>query len=407
MPLIALCDCNNFFVSCERLFRPDLRKKPVVVLSSNDGCVVARSEEARAMGIPMGEPYFRIKSLLANKGVAVVSGSHRLYGEISGRVMAALAKFTDVMDIYSIDEAFLNLSIGSINDPFEYAAKIRRFIGRAVGVPISIGIAPSKTLAKLASKHAKKADCGVFRISDDNRARILDETPIGEVWNIGFKSAACLERWGVRTAGDLVGKDPEWVKKILTIRGLLTMMELRGYQYTPLATPIKPPRSMQVTNAFAEPLAAMDDLEKPVVWQALKAGAKLRSERMAASALHISLRHGFLSGEHGYIGDGATFDEPVCGDRELVRAALGILRRIYRSGVFYTHSGVYLSDLTDARYRQRTLWDEGYEERTKHERLSKAADEINAALGGMAVFPAMLAKDSGKWRPRAEHRTVS
>jgi DNA polymerase V len=255
-----------------------------------------------------------------------------------------------------VDEAFLNLSLGSVPDPVEYAGKIRYTVGRWVGIPTSIGIAPSKTLAKLASKRAKKLPAGVFRISQDNLISVLDETSIGDVWNIGRQSAAKLERYGVRTAGDLARKEPSWVKKMLTVSGLLTMMELRGVQLTPLVTLPKPPKSIQVSHAFGEPLSSLDEIEKPLIEHSVKAGAKLRVDRLAARSVSVNLRHGFLSREHGYFGDGVVLDRPIFSDRDLIRVVLWVLRRIYKSDVFYTQSGIYLTELSDASYRQKTLF---------------------------------------------------
>lgn len=203
--LVALCDCNNFFVSCERLFRPELRNRPVVVLSSNDGCIVSRSNEVKAMGIPMGEAYFKVKSLLERKGTAVFSGNLSFYGEVSGRIMQNLSGFTDSLEIYSIDEAFLKLSIKAGDNPWVFASEIRTRIGRWVGIPVSIGIAGTKTLAKLASEHAKQAESGVFYVRGGEMLhRLLESTPVKHVWGIGFRSAHLMERYGVRTASDLI-----------------------------------------------------------------------------------------------------------------------------------------------------------------------------------------------------------
>jgi DNA polymerase V len=357
------------------------------------------------MGIPMGEPYYRIEPLLKSKGVVVFSGNHHLYAEVSRRVVDVLARFTDAIDVYSIDEAFLNFSIRSIDDPLRYASKIRYTVGRWVGVPISIGIAASKTLAKIASKLAKKTEDGVFQISENNREEILKNTPVIDVWNLGRQSAAKLERYGVRTAADLTRKNPAWVKKILTTRGLLTMMELQGYQLSPLVSPQKPPQSIQASHAFAEPLHSLEELTKPLIDRAVRVGEKLRNERLSARVLSVNLRYGYLSGEHGYLGEGVVLDFPVCSDRDLSRVALWLLRKIYREDKFYTQAGVYLSDLVDATHRQRTIFDDPGPERLNHERMSRAVDEINATLGKRAIFPAAIVGDDRKWRPKNEFRS--
>lgn len=274
--LVALCDCNNFFVSCERLFRPELRNRPIVVLSSNDGCIVSRSNEVKAMGIPMGEAYFKVKSLLERKGAVVFSGNLAFYGEISGRIMRILSGFTDSLEIYSIDEAFLKLPPGANADPCGLATEIRATIGRWAGIPVSIGIAGTKTLAKLASEHAKRAEGGVFCMPDGEAShRFLESTPIKHVWGIGFRSARLMERYGVRTASDLIRRDVEWVRRKLSIRGVMTMLELKGYPCIELENRCKAPQSIQVSRSFGEQLHSLDDLKKPVVEDTLGAASRL------------------------------------------------------------------------------------------------------------------------------------
>lgn len=234
--MLALCDSNNFFVSCERLYRPELRGRPVVVLSSNDGCIISRSNEAKAMGITMGAPYFQIRGFLRQKGVAVCSGNLAAYKEISDRVTAVLAHCTDACEIYSIDEAFLNIPKIADDDPARYAANVRRIVDRVVGIPVSIGVAPSKTLAKLASERAKKTDAGVLYITEGNRQEILSDTPLGDVWGIGPKAADKLTRRGLFTADDFTKMNPVHVRKLLSIRGVMTQLELAGQPCFPLVT---------------------------------------------------------------------------------------------------------------------------------------------------------------------------
>ncbi|MDR1137096.1 MAG: hypothetical protein LBK91_02125, partial [Synergistaceae bacterium] len=219
--ILALCDCNNFFVSCERLRRPELRGRPVVVLSNNDGCIIARSDEVKAMGVPMGQPYFQVQSLLKKKGIVVCSGNLVLYKEISEKVMRALGRFTDAMEAYSIDEAFLNFPASAAGDPCLYASVMRKAVARMIGVPISVGIAPTKTLSKLASERAKKTEYGVLEITERNLSEMLEVTAIGDIWGIGRKTAEKLNRHGIYNAGSFAAKDPSWVKKRLTIKGLM------------------------------------------------------------------------------------------------------------------------------------------------------------------------------------------
>ena len=403
--LLALCDCNNFFVSCERLYRPDLKDKPVVVLSANDGCVISRSNEVKAMGIKMGEPYFQLEGFFKAKGVTVFSGNHRLYSEISAKVMRVLSGFTDSMEVYSIDEAFLNLNIGCVEDPVAYAAEIRRAVGSMVGIPISIGIAPSKTLSKLASEKAKKHVDGVFRIDVDNYWPILEKTPVADIWGIGWRSDKKLSCVGIHSAADLAKKDPVWVKRKLTVRGSMTQLELFGYPCTPIVEVPPPPKTIQVSHSFGEVLRDRGELELPLIEHALKAAGILRTHGLAAKGMSIYLLEGYVSKEHRHISKGGTLPSPACDDLSLIHAAKQLLAVAYKSNTFYTKAGVTLFDLRDARYLQTMLFDDNRELNRKRERVAAAADVINGRLGGRAIYPASLAVAEKKWKCKSEKRS--
>ena len=404
MSLIALCDCNNFFVSCERLYRPELDGVPVVVLSANDGCIISRSEEVKAMGIPMAEAYFKVEPLLRKKGVVVFSGNLHLYRQISARVMQALSRFTDALEIYSIDEAFFNLDIRSISDPAAHAQQIREAIRRLTGIPVSIGIAPSKTLAKLASELAKRAG-GVYGITRLSAPPLLDQTEVGDVWGVGWRHARMLRGYGVRTAGDLARKDPIWIKSRLTVRGLITQFELMGYPCIPLVARTAPPKSIQVSHSFGETLRTKSELEKPVVEHALKAGRMLRGHRLAAQSINVFLLQGFISKQHRFLSARERLPSPVHDDVSLVRAVLRLLTQAYRPGEIYTKAGVTLSDLHDARYRQKTLFEEPDATHAQAERFAEVVDRINERLGGRAIYPAALAGTDRKWQCKSHMRS--
>jgi DNA polymerase V len=403
--MFALCDCNNFFVSCERLYRPELRGKPVVVLSSNDGCVISRSNEVKAMGIPMGEPYFRIKSLLVKKGVVVCSGNLVMYKDISLKVMNLLSRYTDQMEAYSIDEAFLNLAISSVKNPVEYVAQIRSRVDRWVGIPISIGVAATKTLSKLASEKAKKSAEGVLQITKETREAILDATPVGDIWGIGRKSAEKLNRWGIYTAGEFTHKDSLWVKKAMTVRGLMTQLELKGQACLPLVTTPPPPKSIQVSRTWGSVLESHEDIIRAMIDNVLKAGRLLRRDRLAAGAISVYMRYGYRHhGECGYFTEDMFFKSPVLSDIELIAAARRLIDEIYRPGYRYTQGGVILCNFSEACFRQRELFDAGsYERRSKYERFSNAIDEINEHFGERTIYPASLAVKDKKWRPNRKH----
>jgi DNA polymerase V len=403
--MLALCDCNNFFVSCERLYHPELRGRPVVILSNNDGCIISRSNEVKAMGIPMGQPYFQARALLKKKGVVVCSGNLVLYREISEKVMQALGRFSDAVEKYSIDEAFLNFPQSVAGDPVEYAREIRRKVDRLVGIPVSVGVADTKTLAKLASEKAKKSESGVLRITPGTAKDLLDATPVGDVWGIGRKSAEYLNRWGIYTAGDFVRKDSLWVKKAMTVRGLMTQLELRGQQCLPLVTTQPLPKSIQVSRTWGGVLESHEDITRAMTDNVVKAGRLLRRDRLAAGAISVYMRYGYRHhGEYGYFTDDLFFKNPLLSDIELIAAARRLIDKIFRPGYRYTQGGVILCNFSEARFRQRELFDDGsYERRSKYERFSNAIDEINEHFGERIIYPAALAVKDKKWRPNRKH----
>ena len=400
--MLSLCDCNNFFVSCERLYRPELRNRAVVVLSSNDGCIIARSNEVKAMGIKMGEPYYQVQHLLKRKGVVVCSGNLVAYKEISEKVMQMLSRYTDNIECYSIDEAFLNFPLRVIKNPAEYASKIRRHVDRVIGIPLSIGIAPTKTLAKLAASRAKKNESGVLEISEQNRDGILSETNAGDIWGIGYKAAEKLKRSAVITAADFVRKDPVWVKKHLTIRGVMTQYELKGQPCIPLVTQPPPAKSIQVSRTWGTVLESAEDVYCAILDNVVKAGRLLRKDRLSAGAMAVYLRHGYRHyGECKYFTEDARFKSPIMSDIELMYAARWLLGKIYRPGHRYSQGGVILCNFSDVNFRQRELFDEDFhEKRLKYERFSQAVDEINDHFGERVIYPSALAVKDKKWRPQ-------
>ena len=238
MELFGLADCNNFYCSCERVFHPDLIGKPVVVLSNNDGCVIARSEECKALGIKMGEVFYQVKEKLEQNDVAVFSSNYNLYGDMSRRVMSLLSRYSPKIDVYSIDEAFLDLSgMGTSEQLSDYCKKMVRYIGKGTGIPISLGIAPTKTLAKMASKFAKKHKGyqGVCLIdTDEKREKALKLFPVEDVWGIGYRSVEKLHYSGIKTAWDLTQKSEFWIRREMTVTGVRTWKPFRIRQFSKL-----------------------------------------------------------------------------------------------------------------------------------------------------------------------------
>jgi DNA polymerase V len=371
--------------------------------TSNDGCIIARSNEAKAMGIKMGEPFFQLQGFLRRKGVTVCSGNLVAYKEISDKVMDVLARYTDAREIYSIDEAFLNLPKSAVDRPLEYAANIRRMVDRVVGIPVSIGVATTKTLAKLASERAKKTESGVLEITDGKRPEILADTPLGDVWGIGPMAAEKLIRCGMFTASDFVRMNPVTVKKLLTVRGVMTQLELSGQPCLPLLTAAAPPKSIQVSRTWGTVLESEDDVTNAIIDNVVKAGRLLRKDRLTAGAMAVYLRYGYRHhGECGYLTKDAYFREPILSDIELINAARMLLGEIFSPGYRYTQGGVILCRFLDSTYRQRNLFEEN-ETQKKYEALSRTVDAINEHFGERTVYPATLAGKEKKWRPQQKY----
>jgi DNA polymerase V len=350
------------------------------------------------MGIKMGQPYFQVEGFLHANKVVVCSGNLVMYKEVSDKVMGVLRRFTDTMEAYSIDEAFLRLPRIAAEDAVGYAAQIRESVDRLVGIPISIGIGITKTLAKLASEKAKKTSTGILEITSENIHEILDATEAGDVWGIGPKAAEKLKRYGIVSAGDFIRMDPLWVKQQLTIRGLMTQTELKGQSCIQLVTKTPPPKSIQASRTWGHDLDSFDDVWHAMLENVCKAGRQLREDDLAAGTLSAFIRYGHY-GDCGYFSRILSFKEPIQNDVELVEALKILIESIYQQGYKYSQGGVTLGDLLDARYRQRGLFDqEEFEQRAKLERFSRAVDTINMEVGERIVYPATLCVKEKKWR---------
>lgn len=289
--MFALVDCNNFYCSCERVFNPALRMSPVVVLSNNDGCIIARSNEAKAMGIAMGTPFYQVKDMLERNKVAVFSSNYTLYGDMSRRVMMLLSEFAPDVSQYSIDEAFVDLSgFGSGDMLREYGMKIVRAIGKGTGIPVTMGIAPTRTLAKVASKYGKrfKGYHGVCLIdTDDKRIKALQGLDVADVWGIGRRSVSKLNYYGVHTAYDLVQRSESWVRKMLTISGVRTWRELHGESCIDIEE-LPQKKSICTSRSFAdEGLSELSHLEEAVANFASACSRKLKQQHSCCGAVTV------------------------------------------------------------------------------------------------------------------------
>jgi len=378
----GLIDCNNFYVSCERLFRPDLAGRPVVVLSNNDGCIIARSNESKKLGIRMGAPYFKHKALLSRYNVAVFSSNYPLYGDISQRVMDVVMQVEPNVEIYSIDESFIAFPTGKYLDIENYAGLLRDTVQKNTGIPVSIGFGPTKTLAKIANHFAKKDSTdSTFIINDRHHLEtLLSEVTISDVWGLGRRYAERLKRRGVHTAIDLIQCDDTWIKKQLTVTGLRTVMELRGFPCTSLEDAAPAKKSISTSRSFGRPVYAFSDLQEAVADYTTQAAFKLRSGGLKTTAIHVFIRTNSFKAEQAQYCNSRTLTLPIPSSNTatLIKAALASLEAIYRSGYHYQKAGVLLSGLIPANYEQLHVFRSSD---PNSNALMKAVDEINKRWG--------------------------
>ncbi len=382
-PLFALVDCNNFYASCERVFNPKLEGKPVVVLSNNDGCVVARSNEAKALGIGMGVPEFQIRPLLRANNVQVFSSNYALYGDMSQRVMETLEQFCPDLEIYSIDEAFLSLSGFISRNLTEYGRTIRTTVKRWTGIPVSVGIAETKTLAKIANRIAKRTPDtgGVFDLTAcPDRDLLLGRIVVEDVWGIGPNHARFLQQHGITTALQLRQADDQWIRKHMGIVGLRLVHELRGRSCLPLDQCPQPKQGITCSRAFGKSVLTLTEMEEAVSFYTSRAAEKLRRERLAATVLTVFLTTNTFK-EGPQYSNALTVKLPVATDttHELIRSALVGIRKLYRDGYQYKKAGVMLTGLVPLSQVQTDLFDR--QDRARSKQLMSALDAINDRWG--------------------------
>ena len=381
--MYALVDCNNFFVSCERVFRPQLEGKAVVVLSNNDGCVVARSNESKAMGIKMGTPFYQVKDMVKAGRLIACSSNYTLYGDLSSRVMSILADTVPKIEIYSIDEAFLCMDGIPPDRIREICAGLVKRVRKWVGIPVSIGIAPTKTLAKIASHFAKRYPGykGVCQIDDDEkRLKALSLTPVREVWGIGRRLAVKMEDCGIRTALDYVGRPPEWVKEHFMLHGMKTWMELNGRASVEEERPEKR-KSICTSRSFAEMIADRAELASRVADFAAKCAAKLREEGSAAQQVTVFLYTNRFRNDLPQYFPTVSIRLPVAANstQEILSSALKGLDLIYRPEYLYKKAGVMVEDLVDADAVQLPIFDYDLGLRHRRDRISEVMDRLNSS----------------------------
>ncbi|MGB6976325.1 MAG: Y-family DNA polymerase [Gammaproteobacteria bacterium] len=380
MSVFALVDCNNFYVSCERVFNPCLENRPVVVLSNNDGCIVARSNEAKALGIPMGAPYYQYRFLCEQHQVAVFSSNYRLYGEMSQRVMAMLMQLAPDIEFYSIDEAFLKLDGIPRQKILFFAERMRAQILQWTGLPVSIGIAPTKTLAKVANHWAKKFTReGVYPLLEaSEQETLLTHFPVGDLWGIGPQWAKKLKQLGITTAKQLRDSDTHFIRTHLSVMGERIVHELRGISCLSLDTP-SDKHSITCTRSFGQPLTEQETIAEALSHYVAQAAEKLRQQHSLAQAMCILLRTSNYGANPPYR-DSTVWHFSATNDTStLIKAAKAGLKKIYKPGYQYRKTGIILMNLVEERKNQQHLF---LPEQNEHSKaLMSLVDRINYRYG--------------------------
>jgi DNA polymerase V len=400
----ALVDCNNFYVSCERVFQPRLEGRPVLVLSNNDGCVVARSNEVRALGIPMGVPFFQVRKLVERHGVEVFSSNYSLYGDMSRRVMAILGDACPELEIYSIDEAFLRLDQRSAaNDHF--ALHLRARILQQTGIPVSVGIAPTKTLAKLANHVAKRVrKVPVHRIDDPEQQQpLLRQLPVAEVWGIGRRWAQRLqEDLGIHTVEQLRRAPPALIRRHLSVVGERIVRELNGEVCLDLQE-VAPNQQILCSKSFGQRVQDLASLQQAISSYAARACVKLRRQQLLAGRIQVFLHTGFHDPNPYSNSAGISLPSASADSRLVIELAKRLLASIYRPGYPYQKAGIHLMDLRSRHQpRQGDLFLPPPEGELP---LMRTLDNINRQLGGNGLFFAAQGLHH-PWRMRSEHRSA-
>jgi DNA polymerase V len=398
---IALIDCNSFYVSCERLFNPKIKNVPVVVLSNNDGCVISRSTEAKKIGIKMGEPYFKVKELVKKNNVQIFSSNYSLYGDLSRRVMKVLKGFSDKIEIYSIHEAFIDLSHIKDENIEDYGKKIRERVLKWTGIPTSVGISCTKTLSKVANHVAKKNKTGVIFLKD-NIDDVLKNFDISDIWGVGRQLSKLYIKNGINNAYKLKNISNSWVKKSTNVLGAKTVMELRGIPCINLETEETKRKSCCVSRSFGRKIESLNKLKESITTHCLNAAEKIRNDNQTTRSITVFIRTSPFDKNRKYYSNSLTIDLPVATNNslELVKMAIEGLKKIYKYGYFYQKAGVILSKLSEAGEKNLNLLTPILE--NKSQTLMKAIDLTNAKYGRNVISVAQ-AGINNSWKMRREH----
>ena len=401
--MYGLIDCNNFYASCERVFNPALNNKPVLVLSNNDGCVIARSAEVKALGIPMGEPAYKIKDLINKHDIHVFSSNYTLYGDMSNRVMTTIASFVSDIEIYSIDEAFIDFVGFDLYDLKNLGSKIVRTTSKNTGIPVSLGIAPTKTLAKAANRFAKKYRDynGVCIIdSDEKREKALKLLNIEDVWGIGRQYAKKLKYHSINTAWDFTQKSKRWIRREMGVVGERTWLELLGTACIELDRQTSK-KTICTSRSFGERLTELTDISEAVANYAATCGRKLRNQKTLASGIMVFIHTNLNDTTHPPYYNQTIIQLPVptSDSSELIFYAQTALKSIFKPGYRYKKAGVVITEIVPEFPQQTNMFD--LRQRTKYKNAMIAMDNLNNLYGNHKVRIASQGFGR-KWRLKNE-----
>jgi DNA polymerase V len=404
--IFALIDCNAFYVSCERVFNPKLNNKPVVALSNNDGCIIARSKEAKALGIKMGVPLFKVKDIVERENVIVFSSNYTLYADMSRRVMNIISEFAPSIEVYSIDEAFIELTNMNV-DYKSYVRQMRKVILQYTGIPVSIGVASTKTLTKVANHIAKDDESleGVCSlVKHENLDQVLEDTNVADIWGVGRQLSKKLIANGIFNAKLLKNCEDAWVRKMMSVNGLKTVSELREISCLDLEETSATRKSCCTTRSFGKPLVNLDDIEQAVTTFARRATERIRGENLTASTVSVFLRTNPFDRNRYYSNSSTTtLSYPTYDTMQIVKTALQLTKIIFRENYKYKKAGVLLSGFYEKGTETKDLFSEA---RYRSPKLMSAVDQINERYGSDTIQIATECQ-IGKWKQKRKNCTQS
>ncbi len=412
--MIAIIDCNSFYASCERLFRPDLRKKPIVVLSNNDGCIIARSDEAKELGVKMGAVFHQVKRELDKLGVYYFSSNYQLYGDMSDRVMRCLQAINSNIEVYSIDEAFLDLSALKIDDYAKYALGVRNKVFSQTGIPISVGIAPTKVLAKVANRLAKRdkeKTGGVMAlVNQEEIEEALRKTPVGDVWGFGYRKAKKLRLdFGWVTAYDCYkNMTPEIMRKQFAgVVGLRVLRELRGEQSIQVAFGAENKKHIASTRSFGKPIKNLSELKEAISTYTERAIQKMEHQHSACRTVGVYIRTDPFKREDGYYSKSAygTLKHSTTNPQEIIEKACALVEQIFSPKYTYVKAGIFLSGFESADPNQLTLFVEQEKQQENHAAGEKIAALLSNSekLFGKKQITTASSGIQPEWQMRMKH----